>query len=313
LRAPASRSPSRWPGTVRSAMLAGRSAIKSGSTVCPRVGPFVVPRLLRRMRRCAVSSRLSTPRAWTHRLHTFRLVRQLHRRILGIGAHEPARDLCRRPLACEFRPDQAGHHRQLASLRPARPRRRVRAAASASTARYAPRPPVYVISRLTVNGARPSVRAVVRTAPRTASPREMDSRSSVVRAPAAGCNRGRAMPPAPVTTPVERARVFLERQARLRPAECPHRLGARETVTCPQGKTSVAWRTARDDTGSPRIHARFSRADCGASATIAEPHWSSARRGAAWSVRVVRSSLSTCSRGGTRSTASSPACASSSG
>jgi hypothetical protein len=126
LRAPASRSPSRWPGTVRSAMLAGRSAIKSGSTVCPRVGPFVVPRLLRRMRRCAVSSRLSTPRAWTHRLHTFRLVRQLHRRILGIGAHEPARDLCRRPLACEFRPDQAGHHRQLASLRPARPRRRVR-------------------------------------------------------------------------------------------------------------------------------------------------------------------------------------------
>jgi transposase len=41
---------------------------------------------------------------------------------------------------------------------------------------------------------------------------------------------------------------------------------ARETVTCPQGKTSVAWRTARDDTGSPRIHARFSRADCGACA-----------------------------------------------
>lgn len=38
----------------------------------------------------------------------------------------------------------------------------------------------------------------------------------------------------------------------------------RKEVTCPQGKTSVAWRVARDETGAPRIHARFSRADCGA-------------------------------------------------
>jgi transposase len=43
----------------------------------------------------------------------------------------------------------------------------------------------------------------------------------------------------------------------------------REQVTCPQGKTSVSWRTARDENGSPRIHARFSRSDCGTCAARA--------------------------------------------
>ena len=38
----------------------------------------------------------------------------------------------------------------------------------------------------------------------------------------------------------------------------------RERVTCPQGKTSVSWRTIRAADGAPRIHAQFSRADCGA-------------------------------------------------
>lgn len=37
----------------------------------------------------------------------------------------------------------------------------------------------------------------------------------------------------------------------------------REQVTCPQGKVSVGWNRGRDGTGSPRIHARFSRSDCG--------------------------------------------------
>ena len=40
----------------------------------------------------------------------------------------------------------------------------------------------------------------------------------------------------------------------------------RQQVTCPQGKTSVTWRPARDEDGSPRINARFSRTDCGACA-----------------------------------------------
>ena len=40
----------------------------------------------------------------------------------------------------------------------------------------------------------------------------------------------------------------------------------RERVTCPQGKVSVSWRVARDKDGSPRINARFGRADCGACA-----------------------------------------------
>jgi len=35
----------------------------------------------------------------------------------------------------------------------------------------------------------------------------------------------------------------------------------REQVTCPQGKTSVSWHV-RDEEGSPRIQARFSRSDC---------------------------------------------------
>ena len=35
-------------------------------------------------------------------------------------------------------------------------------------------------------------------------------------------------------------------------------------VTCPRGKTSVSWRTIRAADGSPRLHAQFSRADCGA-------------------------------------------------
>lgn len=37
----------------------------------------------------------------------------------------------------------------------------------------------------------------------------------------------------------------------------------RERVTCPQGKTSVSWRTVRAADGHPRIHAQFSRADWG--------------------------------------------------
>jgi transposase len=36
-----------------------------------------------------------------------------------------------------------------------------------------------------------------------------------------------------------------------------------ERVTCPQGKTSVSWRTIRAADGSPRIHGQFSRSDCG--------------------------------------------------
>ncbi|HEY0391222.1 MAG TPA: IS1182 family transposase [Solirubrobacterales bacterium] len=40
----------------------------------------------------------------------------------------------------------------------------------------------------------------------------------------------------------------------------------RERVTCPQGKVSVSWRVARDKDGSPRINARFGRAECGACA-----------------------------------------------
>ncbi len=40
----------------------------------------------------------------------------------------------------------------------------------------------------------------------------------------------------------------------------------REQVTCPQGKTSVYWRTLRLPDGSPRIQVQFSRSDCGACA-----------------------------------------------
>jgi transposase len=40
----------------------------------------------------------------------------------------------------------------------------------------------------------------------------------------------------------------------------------REQVTCPRGKTSVTWRTGRDEVGAPRIHVIFSRTDCGACA-----------------------------------------------
>jgi transposase len=43
----------------------------------------------------------------------------------------------------------------------------------------------------------------------------------------------------------------------------------RERVTCPQGKTSVTWRVARDEDGSPRIQAVFSRTDCRACAARA--------------------------------------------
>jgi transposase len=40
----------------------------------------------------------------------------------------------------------------------------------------------------------------------------------------------------------------------------------RRQVTCPQGKTSVYWRTLRLPDGSPRIQVQFSRSDCGACA-----------------------------------------------
>ena len=42
-----------------------------------------------------------------------------------------------------------------------------------------------------------------------------------------------------------------------------------ERVTCPQGKVSVSWRPARNTDGGPRIHAQFSRSDCGACAARA--------------------------------------------
>src|SRR5215203_1744509 len=40
----------------------------------------------------------------------------------------------------------------------------------------------------------------------------------------------------------------------------------RERVTCPQGKTSVTWRTGLDEVGAPRVQAVFGRTDCGACA-----------------------------------------------
>ena len=43
----------------------------------------------------------------------------------------------------------------------------------------------------------------------------------------------------------------------------------RERATCPQGKTSVSWRLVRGGDGAPRIHAQFSRADCGSCAARA--------------------------------------------
>jgi transposase len=43
----------------------------------------------------------------------------------------------------------------------------------------------------------------------------------------------------------------------------------REQATCPQGKTSVSWRLVRGGDGAPRIHAQFSRADCGSCAARA--------------------------------------------
>ena len=38
----------------------------------------------------------------------------------------------------------------------------------------------------------------------------------------------------------------------------------REQVTCPQGRTSVTWRSGLDETGAPRMQAVFSCTDCGA-------------------------------------------------
>lgn len=49
----------------------------------------------------------------------------------------------------------------------------------------------------------------------------------------------------------------------------------RQQVTCPQGKTSVYWRTLRLLDGSPRIQVQFSRSDCGACA--ARPACASAK------------------------------------
>jgi transposase len=42
-----------------------------------------------------------------------------------------------------------------------------------------------------------------------------------------------------------------------------------QQLTCPQGKTSVTWRTGLDEVGAPRICAIFSRTDCGACAVRA--------------------------------------------
>lgn len=51
----------------------------------------------------------------------------------------------------------------------------------------------------------------------------------------------------------------------------------RERVTCPQGKVSVTWRAGRDEVGTPRMRAAFSRTDC--RTCTARPLRTSARDG----------------------------------
>jgi len=69
---PAIRSPSQWPGTARSLAWAGRSRMDTASRICPRPCPAVeavlTRRIVRRVRRCAVSSLRRTPLACTNRL-----------------------------------------------------------------------------------------------------------------------------------------------------------------------------------------------------------------------------------------------------
>ena len=63
----------------------------------------------------------------------------------------------------------------------------------------------------------------------------------------------------------------------------------REQVTCPQGKTSVYWRTLRLADGTPRIQVQFSRSDCGTCAA----------RAACASAKTARRVMPGCARAAT--------------
>ena len=65
---PMIRSPSQWPGTVRSSASAGRSLINASGVTCAHtrcLARALGTRSARPVRRHATISRLSAPRAWT--------------------------------------------------------------------------------------------------------------------------------------------------------------------------------------------------------------------------------------------------------
>jgi hypothetical protein len=72
---------------------------------------------------------------------------------------------------------------------------RSQAACSAWLARYCRRPPLRVISRLIVDGARPSVVAIERSDWPATRPRDISSRSAIVGASLERIRRGGRMPP----------------------------------------------------------------------------------------------------------------------
>jgi hypothetical protein len=84
-----------------------------------------------------------------------------------------------RAAACRLRHAPAQGSARVAALRALRPlpRRLI-----AALARYARRPPLRRNSRLTVQGGRPSVRAIARTDSLTITPREISSRSAKAKA-----------------------------------------------------------------------------------------------------------------------------------
>lgn len=133
--------------------------------------------ICRRVRRCVVSSRFKSPRACTNKL---RWIVSCDTRISIVLGYS----LASHPLICAgdelarsfsfTTVRSSGHCTRCASF--GRFARR-HARTSASSARYVAGPPLRAISRLAVEGARRSARAISRIDEPAESPREMDSRS----------------------------------------------------------------------------------------------------------------------------------------
>ena len=124
-----------------------------------------------------------------------RLVRHPQRLILGVGNLQPPGDLLRRPVVSELRVHDAPQARVRDELTRLGAQRWMPGLPIRGLCSVGPGPPLRVTSRLIVEGARPRPQAIWRKEWPCTRPREISSRSAIVRADCERRRKGGWMPP----------------------------------------------------------------------------------------------------------------------